>query len=103
MEEIKDIVEALSPKSVTELRSFLWLDGYFRRPISNFTESSEVLHADMSVKKTFEWTPEMQNAFEHMRERPISSSACISVLLLSDRDKDWRFITCPRIVTLEEE
>lgn len=80
-DKIKEIVEALAPNIVTESRSFFWLAGHYRRFIRSFFESSAVLRAATSVKKTFEWTVDMEKAFEH--QAYIASNTLISGLRLS--------------------
>lgn len=69
VDKIKDITQAPVPTNVTELRSFLGLAGYYRHFIKNFAESSAVLHAGTSAKRTIKWTPEMQTAFERLKEK----------------------------------
>eukprot|EP00737_Agarophyton_chilense_P002014 gb/GEZJ01002279.1/.p1 GENE.gb/GEZJ01002279.1/~~gb/GEZJ01002279.1/.p1 ORF type:complete len:384 (+),score=41.68 gb/GEZJ01002279.1/:2514-3665(+) len=68
VDKIADIVEAPVPRNKTELRSFLGLAGYFRRFIRDFAKSSAALHATTSAKK-FEWSPEMQAAFEDLKKK----------------------------------
>lgn len=57
------------PFNVTELRSFIGLEGYYRRFIRNFADSSAVLHAATSMKKVFEWTTCIQEAFEYLMKK----------------------------------
>ena len=59
----------LAPTNTTELRSFLGLAGYFRRFIPGFAEISATWQAVTSVKRTFAWNPEMQKAFEELKQK----------------------------------
>ena len=55
-EKISAIVEIPEPRTVTEMRSFLGLAGYYRRLIPRFAEVSSVLHAATSAKVMFSFT-----------------------------------------------
>ena len=68
-EMIEVIKSAPIPVTTTEIRSFLGLAGYYRRFIRNFAEISACLHAATSGSKRFEWTEEMQAAFECLKEK----------------------------------
>ena len=92
----------------TEIRSFLGLAGYYRRFIRNFAEISARLHAATPGSKRFEWTEEMQAAFEYLKEKlktplvlsfpkfgePLfveTDASYVSLGALLDRKKeDWR-------------
>ncbi|KAG8489111.1 hypothetical protein CXB51_017135 [Gossypium anomalum] len=66
--KIEAILEWKPPRSVTEIRSFLGLAGYYRR----FVEGFSVLAAPLTklIKKgaPFVWTNKQQEAFEKLKE-----------------------------------
>ncbi|XP_043693021.1 uncharacterized mitochondrial protein AtMg00860-like [Telopea speciosissima] len=61
--KVKAVVNWESPKTVTEIRSFLGLAGYYRRFIENF--SKIVMPMTQLTKKDakFEWNEDYKNSF----------------------------------------
>eukprot|EP00253_Pinus_taeda_P029627 PITA_29627 len=78
--KIESIVKWPTPKSITEVRSFLGAAQYWRKFISNFSSIVAPMHAVTSVKRAFQWGGKQQKAFESLKEK-ISSA---SVLALPD-------------------
>ena len=68
-EKISAIVNTPEPRTVTEMRSFLGLSGYYRRFILRFAEVFAVLHATTSAKAKFSFTKEMRSAFEVLKQK----------------------------------
>lgn len=62
--KISAVVHTPDPRTVTDMRSFLGLAGYYRRFIPRFAEVSAVLHAATSAKLKFSFTEEMRSSFE---------------------------------------
>ena len=85
-DKIAVIKESPPPSSKTEIRSFLGLAGYYRRFIKNFAQTSSVLHAATSEKRTFTWTSEMMASFEELKQKLTSPP------VLSFPDFDQPFI-----------
>jgi hypothetical protein len=56
------------PKSVTQLRSFLGLIGYYRRFIQNYGSICRPLH-DLLRKDSFTWTPQHSVAFQTLKQK----------------------------------
>ena len=53
----------------TELKSFLGLAFYYWRFIKGFSKIAQPLHEMTSDKIAFEWTSDMQIAFDTLRQR----------------------------------
>ena len=57
------------PKSVTKVRSFLGLAGYYRRFVQNFSKIVEPLKKLTRKEVKYRWTKECQLAFEELKDR----------------------------------
>jgi len=66
--KIEKIQKIPVPTTVTEVRSFLGLAGYYRRFIYNFAGIAKPLHAATSVKKKFAWNEEMDESFRGLKK-----------------------------------
>jgi len=53
------------PKNVKELQSFLELANYYRRFIPSFVSIAHPLHCLLKKNSKFNWSTEIQNAFEN--------------------------------------
>lgn len=62
------------PKSVTQLRSFLGLAGYYRRFIKNFLSIAQPLNQLLHKDTKYEWNPACQKAFEDLKQRLVTAS-----------------------------
>jgi len=62
--KIKTIMELPIPKSITHLRSFLGMVGYYRRFIHKFANKAEPLHMLLRKDVAWKWNEEEQKAFE---------------------------------------
>lgn len=61
------------PKSVTEVRSFLGLAGYYRMFIEGFSRLALPLTKLTREGKSFEWDKECEEDFEELKRRLVSS------------------------------
>jgi hypothetical protein len=73
------------PTSVTEVRSFLGLIGYYRRFIHGFSAIAEPLHALLHKDYAWVWTTLQQEAFETLRDRLLTAP----ILNRPDYDRDF--------------
>jgi kynureninase len=56
-----------APTSVTEVRSFLGLAGYYRRFIPDFSKIAQPMTKLLHKDKKFEWIPAYETAFHTLR------------------------------------
>ena len=66
--KIKAIVNWKLPRSVTEVRSFLGLTGYYRRFVKRFFVIASPLTKLLRKGVKFEWLNKCQNSFEQLKE-----------------------------------
>ena len=55
------------PTSPKQVRAFLGLVGYYRKFIKNFAKIAKPLTLLTRQQVKFEWTPNHQTAFEHLK------------------------------------
>ena len=69
-----DAVQKLSPpKTVTQLRSFLGLAGYYRRFIQSFSEKAKPLHKLLEKEQPYKWKDNQQEAFDTLKQKLITA------------------------------
>jgi hypothetical protein len=52
-----------APKSVTQIRSFLGLAGYYRRFIENFSKIAKPMTTLLKKDEKFTWSPACESSF----------------------------------------
>jgi hypothetical protein len=62
-DKIKEIVEWKAPQTITKLRGFLGLTGYYRRFVKGYATICKPLHEALK-KNAFMWTNAQQEAFD---------------------------------------
>ena len=67
--KVKAILEWEMPKSVTEVRSFLGLAGYYRRFVKDFSMVAKPLTNLLKKNVPFSWSPQCQQSFEELKRR----------------------------------
>ncbi len=77
------------PKNQKDVRSFLGLANFNRRFIKNFAGIAAPLNALLKKDEKFEWTPECEKAFQHLRNALTNPP----VLAYPDFDKEF-ILTC---------
>ena len=66
--KIEDVVNWKPPRSVTEVRSFLSLAGYYRRFVKGFSFIASPLTKLLRKGVMFEWSDKCHNSFEQLKE-----------------------------------
>ena len=57
------------PETVTQVRAFLGLVGYYRRFIKNFSRIATPLYKLLQKNAIFVWNPEQQEAYEELKKK----------------------------------
>jgi hypothetical protein len=61
--KVQEVLDWKSPKSVTQIRSFLGLAGYYRRFIPNFSKIAKPMTKLLEKEAKFNWSPQCEEAF----------------------------------------
>ena len=72
-EKIKAVVEWPTPKSVTEIRSFLGLAGYYRRFVEGFSKIAGSMTRLTQKGVKFEWDDRCEKSFQQLKERLVTA------------------------------
>jgi hypothetical protein len=67
-EKIEAIKEWKTPKSVTEFRSFMGLDGYYKRFIAGFSRIAHPITSLQRKGKRFQWKIECEMSFQQLKQ-----------------------------------
>nr|GFC84222.1 putative reverse transcriptase domain-containing protein [Tanacetum cinerariifolium] len=71
--KVKAITKWPRPKIVTEIRSFLGLEGYYRRFVEGFSRMALPLTKLMRKGEKFIWDEEREKSFEELKKRLVST------------------------------
>jgi hypothetical protein len=83
--KVWEIVAWSIPRTVTEVRSFLGLAGYYRRFIEGFSKIAKTMTSLLEKEKKFKWTWKCQDSFNHLKLRSMSPP----VLIMPDLQKGF--------------
>ena len=72
-EKVRAVRDWKRPETITEIRSFLGLAGYYRRFIQNFSVVAAPMTRLTKKNAPFIWTPECELAFVTLKERLTSA------------------------------
>ena len=65
--KVKDVLDWLSPTTVSQIRSFLGLPGYYRRFIEGFSKIAKPMTELLKKDKKFEWTEDYEKSFNDLK------------------------------------
>lgn len=83
--KMRAITEWPTPKSVSDIRSFLGLAGYYRRFVMDFSTISRPMTNLMKKECKFIWSSECEEAFQNLKNRLTSAP----VLALPDEGQQY--------------
>jgi hypothetical protein len=83
--KIEAVSKWQSPKSVTEIRSFLGLAGYYRRFIENFSKIAKPMTELLKSNTPYVWSDKCEASFQELKTRLTTTP----VLTLPDASKDF--------------
>jgi hypothetical protein len=70
--KVKEIMAWSIATTVTEVRSFLGLAGYYRRFIEEFSKIAKPMTSLLEERREFKWDDKCQESFDQLKERLIS-------------------------------
>ena len=65
--KIDSVRDWVRPASVTEIRSFLGLDGYYKRFVEGFSSIASPLIRQTQKEVTFQWSDECEISFQKLK------------------------------------
>nr|AAQ56367.1 putative reverse transcriptase [Oryza sativa Japonica Group] len=83
---VESVTKWTPPKTVSQIRSFLGLAGYYRRFIENFSRIARPMTQLLKKDEKFKWTAECDKSFEELKKKLVSAP----VLILPDQTKDFQ-------------
>ncbi|KAI3754853.1 hypothetical protein L1987_54645 [Smallanthus sonchifolius] len=83
--KIEVIKNWAAPTTLTEVRQFLGLTGYYRRFIEGFSKISQPLTALTQKGKAYNWGDNQESAFQHLKQKLCSAP----ILALSEGTYDF--------------
>jgi hypothetical protein len=104
--KVKEIMEWSVPTTVTEIRSFLGLAGYYRRFIEGFSKIAKPMTSLLEKGREFKWDEKCQDSFDLLKKRLMSPPVLIMPDLQKGFDiycdalmhvaKDWDVCSCKK-------
>nr|AAV32173.1 putative polyprotein [Oryza sativa Japonica Group] len=83
---VESVTKWTPPKTMSQIRSFLGLAGYYRRFIENFSRIARPMTQLLKKDEKFKWTAECDKSFEELKKKLVSAP----VLILPDQMKDFQ-------------
>ena len=85
LEKVEAVMSWERPKSVFEIRSFLGLDGYYRRFIEDFSQLGAPMTRLTQKEVKFDWDDRYEEAFQELKRRLTTTP----ILIVSDRGQGY--------------
>ena len=67
--KVKDVLDWLPPTTVSQIRSFLGLAGYYRRFIEGSSKIAKPVTELLKKDKNIEWTSDCEKSFTELKKR----------------------------------
>jgi hypothetical protein len=83
--KVKDVLSWKAPTSVSDIRGFHGLAGYYRRFIEGFSKISKPMTEVLEKDKQFEWTPTCEASFQELKRQLTTAP----VLVMQDMEKPF--------------
>jgi hypothetical protein len=83
--KVQDVLSWKAPTSVSDIRSFLGLVGYYQRFIEGFSKISKPMTELLEKDKQFKWTPACESSFQELKKRLTTAP----VLVMPDMEKPF--------------
>ena len=97
--KIEAIVNAPSPKNVTELRSYLGLLNYYGRFIPNLASLIHPLNKLLRHNMTWRWTKSCRDAFKSTKKKMVSPNVLVHYTMWRVHS-DWQLMPLPTALVL---
>jgi hypothetical protein len=65
--KVQDVLSWKAPTSVSDIRSFLRLAGYYQRFVEGFLKISKPMTELLEKDKQFEWIPACEASFQELK------------------------------------
>nr|CAD40007.3 OSJNBb0052B05.10 [Oryza sativa Japonica Group] len=83
---VESVTNWKQPKTVSEIRSFLGLAGYYQRFIENFSKIAKPMTRLLQKDVKYKWSEECEQSFQELKNRLISAP----ILILPDPKKGFQ-------------
>jgi hypothetical protein len=83
--KVQDVLSWNAPISVSDIRSFVGLAGYYRRFIEGFSKISKSMTELLEKDKKFEWTSTCEASFQELKKRLTTAP----ILVMPDMEKTF--------------
>jgi hypothetical protein len=83
--KVQDVLSWNAPMSVSHIRSFLGLSGYYRRFIEGFSKISKPMTKLLEKDKKFEWTSACKASFQELKKQLTTAL----ILVMPDMEKSF--------------
>jgi hypothetical protein len=83
--KVQDVLSWNAPTSVSDIRSFLGLAGYYQRFIKGFSKISKPMTELLEKDRKFEWTLVCEASFQELKKQPTTAP----ILVIPNMEKSF--------------
>jgi hypothetical protein len=91
--KVKDVLEWKPPMSVTQVRSFLGLAGYYRRFVLNFSKIAKPIIELLKKGTKYVWSEDCNDVFQTLKKL-LTTSPSHSMFIVMLLALDWDVSLC---------